>query len=289
MLKRIYNWLRENHTISRVYHKLRLTTEIRKPLPPVIVYQMGKVGSTAIIDGLHESSPSMPIFHVHFLVQSRIDDAHRHLRTLTKKFNANTWCLYESKFVRKYIMSIKNKQKLKIITLFRDPIARNISSFFYNIHKYAPEFNTFDIEDPSIIKKLRELYLNSFTEHEYSIQWFSDELEATFGINVFESQFNTKKGYMITNNTNVEVLVIKLEKLKDCASNAVEEFLGVRNFTLRKANTSEEQPYNELYKKFLREVRLPASYINEIYESQLMRHFYSTEEIDHFRKKWIAV
>ncbi|VAW85380.1 hypothetical protein MNBD_GAMMA16-1662 [hydrothermal vent metagenome] len=288
MLKRLYKWAENNYRISCVYHKLRLTLEARKPATPVIVYQMGKVGSTAIVEGLHNSSRNTPIFHVHFLAKPRIDDAYYRLRKLRTKFNANTWCLYESEFVRRYVIGAKNPSKIKLITLFREPIARNISSFFYNIDKYVPAFNTFDIEDPISIKKLEKLYLNNFVEHEYAIQWFSDELEATFGINVFESKFNTQKGYVIIKDAHTEVLVIKLEKLKDCALNSIEEFLGIKDFTLHKANTSEEQPYNEFYKKFLKEAKLPVSYIDKMYSSQFMKHFYSTEEINQFREKWIS-
>lgn len=276
-----------NYTISRWYHELRLRREEKKTDTPVIVYQMGKVASTTIVDGLHSSKPDIPVYHVHFLSESSIKDADERLAHLVRRFNANHWCLYESSFVRRALIDNREKRHIKIVTLAREPISRNISSFFYNVRKYVPDFDSYSIDDATVVETLKVHFLNSFHEHEYAINWFDNELKVTFGIDIYESKFCPKKGYSIISKDAVEVLLIKLEKLKECASSAFDEFLDIQDFRLVSSNTADDQPYSGLYRKFLEEVRLPGQYIDEMYKSRYAKYFYSPEEIEQFRSVWM--
>jgi hypothetical protein len=177
-------------------------------------------------------------------------------------------------------------RRLKIVTLLREPVGRTISSFFYNLNQYIPDFNRYRIDDPEVTQRLQERFLVDFPEHDYSINWFDNELRRTFGIDVYRHGFDPGKGYAIIEGASVDVLVLKLERLKHCTPEAFREFLGLSEFALSTANTSEEQPYYQFYKKFLEEVRLPASYLDKMYTSPYMRHFYSADEIATFRTMW---
>jgi len=276
-----------NYMISRWYHELRLRLEGGKTDTPVIVYQMGKVASTTIVDGLHFSKPDLPVYHVHFLSDSGIKEAYERLTRLVKNFNANTWCLYESEFVRRRLINARDKRHIKIITLAREPISRNISSFFYNVHKYVPDFDNYSIEDTSVVEALKLHFLDNFPEHEYAINWFDDELKKTFGLDIYENEFSPGKGYTIISHGTVEVLLIKLEKLKECAPYAFHEFMGIQDFRLVNSNIGDDQPYSKFYRKFLQEVRLPDQYIDRMYNSRYMKYFYSEEELDEFRGIWM--
>jgi len=286
MIKQIKKWIGSNYTISRYYHERRLRAESRKGEDPVIVFQMGKVGSTAIVDELRKRSLHTPVFHVHFLTNAGISDAKNRRAQLMKGYNANEWCLYESDFVRNYLGEHISDRKIKIITLFREPISRNISSFFYNIHKYVPDFDGYRLDDASCISELLHKYLEVFVEHEYTLEWFDAEFEPVFGLDLYKHEFDPEKGYSIIKNNGIEVLVLKLEKLKESASAAFSEFMNIEKFDLKKKNTSDEQPYYDTYKMFLANVNLPIAYIDMMYESAYMKHFYSEDEIMQFRRRW---
>ena len=94
-------------------------------------------------------------------------------------------------------------------------------------------------------------------------------------------------GFSVIEQGNMKLLTLKLEKLDTCIEKAFQTFLGLENFSLRKANTSEEQGYYPVYKRFRAEVGLPESYLDMMYESRFTRHFYSQTEIDGFRKNWV--
>lgn len=286
MLKNIKKRIGRNYTISRYYHEFRLRAENRKGDNPVIVFQMGKVGSTAIVDELRMRSPDTPVFHVHFLSNAGIDDAKNRLAQLMRGHNANEWCLYESDFVRNYLDEHLSDRTIKIVTLVREPISRNISSYFYNIQKYVPKFNSNRFNDASYMSELLHKYLEVFVEHDYVLEWFDTEFKSVFEMDLLKSEFDIEKGYSIIKDNGIEVLVLKLEKLKENASIAFREFMGIEDFRLKKVNTSGEQPYYDIYKSFLGNINLPADYIDKMYESAYMKHFYGEEEIIQFRQRW---
>ncbi len=286
VIKLLRKSLGKSYTLSRIYHERRLSAESKKPGEPIIVFQMGKVGSTSIVDGLHERIPDSPVFHVHFLTDAGISDAKRRLRILVKRFNANAWCLYESDYVRRYLRKYGGGKKIKIVTLFREPIARNISSFFYNVNKYAPDFRSYSRDDELFVDALKHRYLNVFPEHEFPLQWFDKELFTMFGVDVYQQEFDKDKGYSIIRTESTEVLVLKLECLKKCVRPAFREFLGIDDFELAESNRSDDQPYNEFYKDFLENVCLPQEYLDRTYNSKYMTKFYTGEEIAQYRMRW---
>lgn len=287
MFDKIKKTIGRNYAISRWYHERRLRREEKKIEVPVIVYQMGKVASTTIVDGLHSSKPDVPVYHVHYLSDTGLKDATLRLARLVKNYNANTWCLYESDFVRKRLIDSGEDRNLRIVTLAREPIARNISSFFYNVQKYVPDFDGLNITDASLVEVMKMHFLNDFPEHDYAINWFDNELKQVFGIDIYETEVFPDNGYSIIRQGAVEVLLLKLEKLKTCASHAFRDFMGIQDFRLMNSNTSDDQPYADFYRKFLEDVRLPDEYINKMYDSRYMKHFYSAEEIERFRSRWI--
>jgi len=285
-LKKIKRWAGSHYALSRQYHRWRLNREAKKPGDPVIVYQMGKVASTAIVDAIHASRPELPVYHVHFLTDEGMTDALSRLRRIKKRFNANFWCLYESEYVLRNVLTVAADRRLKIVTLFREPVARTISSFFYNIKQHIADFERIRIDDASFVPTIEKRYLEDFMEHDYSINWFDNELKRTFGVDVYQHKFDYDKGYTVIRGVSVDVLVLKLERLKDCARIAFSEFLDIPELDLSRANTSEDQSYHEYYRKFVNEVKLPGTYLDKMYGSKYMRHFYSSEEIAAYRAKW---
>ena len=79
--------------------------------------------------------------------------------------------------------------------------------------------------------------------------------------------------------------MIRLENLKECAEAAVQEFLGLKNFSLYNTNTTNEKGFAELYRAF-NDLPFPAEYVEERYKTQFARHFYNDEELDAFKKRW---
>lgn len=286
MLKEIVKTLGSYKFLSEPYHRYRLSKETKKKGRPIIIHQMGKVGSTSIYEELKKQVPDSPLYHTHFLSQAGIHDAKLRLRELEPRSNANAWCLLESEVLRDLVDSHPAYRSVDIISLVRDPMARNISSYFYNIKKYMPDFfikyQSGEINYTDIMKNFMEL----FSEHEMPGSWFDQEMKTVFDIDIYRSQFDYEKGYSILENKGHRLLLLRLDLLKSNSAPAFGEFLGISNFSLNKSNTSEEQPYIDVYKKFLNEAKFPNEYLDRIYGSRLCEFFYSPKDLDHMRKKW---
>ena len=51
-------------------------------------------------------------------------------------------------------------------------------------------------------------------------------------------------------------------------------------------NRAADTPHARLYRRFKNSLRLPLHYLNQAYQTRLVRHFYSPQEIAQFKKKW---
>lgn len=288
-----------NYYSARAYYKYRLYRSSRKySRSPLLVYQMGKVGSKTVEMSLRALELDMPIYHPHFLTKARIAETEAKRKTFfrTQRYSylKRPW-LYQ--FLRKQIQSGLKDKKWKIVTLTREPIARNISTFFENLEvkvldlpdQYEIRSHYYDI-DPTIVtldnlQQLTDLFFDRL-HHDSPLDFFDRELKRVFGIDVFASEFPKSKGYKIYQEKHADVLLMRLENLNECARDAFKDFLGIEGFTLININIGRAKDYAPIYQSFVDSIALPDTYINKMYRSKYMQHFYNEEEIDRFEAKW---
>lgn len=255
----------------------------------VIVYQMGKVGSKTVVQSLR-ALRNMTVYHVHSLTQDGTDKAENLYKNnfdqLRRIDNHVLW----SQYLRKQLdEGLKGQEKWKVVTLVRDPIAKNISSFFQNLgsfidYEYKNKIESMKMED--IVDELIQLFLDKFGNHEQPLTWFDRELKTVLDIDVFSSEFPKSKGYKTYESEHADLLLLRIEDLNECASNAFKNFLDIDEFTLTKSNVGDNKAYRDIYRRFLKSIVLPDSYIDKMYTSKYMRHFYSEEEIEAFKARW---
>ncbi len=228
--------------------------------PPIIVYQMGKVGSSSIRHSL-KSSGVYPVFHTHSIGPS-------HEETFISRI------LYNN-------VIAKNKEA-KFISLVREPIGRNISAFFENFKRdtgVSYEKSNFTI------RELTELFLKSY-DHSIPLKWFDNNIKNILGIDVYEHSIK-ENGVLITQIGNFNLLVIKSEINNFIKEKYIADFLNLRDFKIINANEGTKKIYSETYQLFLKNAKLPRSYIEEMCNSRYFKHFYSDDEIKGVMSKWI--
>ena len=290
----------KNYHTARAYYMYQLDLSARRcKESPLIIYQVGKVGSSTIHHSLGILGLDLPIYHVHFLTPELIDEyVEKRKKFLgTEKYGRlqHIW-LYQ--YLRKQIDSGLKGKRWKIVTLTREPIGRNISEFFETIEvkpldagsRYLvtsdPDFCDFEIEvDVADLNDLAQVFLSKI-DHDAPLRFFDQELKQVFGVDVFSTEFPISTGYKVYEGEQVDVLLIRLENLRDCASDAFKKFLSTEEFTLANANVGSDKAYAPLYRKFRDSIVLPESYVDRMYTSKYMQHFYSAEEIAAFRAKW---
>jgi hypothetical protein len=178
-------------------------------------------------------------------------------------------------------------RKRKIITLFRDPYARNVSRLFksFNSMLYHDK-NGVSNRFSSSYEILQYFYLNNVRK-EIPFIWFKEEFQVTTGINVFDYDFDKDKGFMIIKKGRLEVLLLTLEKL-DKNEKVIKEFTGDLNFELIHHNDGSQKWYSDLYSQFKKRRKLTQEEISFYYDNDVVRHFYTDEQIQTFINKWTS-
>lgn len=290
--------IRKNYILTRLLYDYKFHKSGVDP-KSIIIYQMGKVGSTSILHSLEAINSFPAVFQVHTLSDKGIQE-------MEKRYWGNTPTIIRRSllpetthiYVSHSLKSRLNKNpdaKWKIITLVRDPIARNVSEFFYSVDTtkndpHLPDFYTRYQSGGIKVSELINRFLMRFAEgsDEYFVplNWFDREFPSVLEIDIYSIKFPKQKGFNIVHTDSYDILILKLEWLKDCYSEAFHEFLGLQNLKLVTTNAAYQKDYYSAYKAFIQEVNLPSQYISRIYDSKLVQHFYHEQEIAQFTEKW---
>ena len=268
---------------------------------PILILQMGKVGSKSVQAGLEARVFDRPIYHPHFLSRERTAQTEKarkkFFRTERHGYLTRQWLNH---FLLRTFAAHKENHTWKLITLTREPVGRNISAFFENLHvvphgtggKFEISSDYYQI-DPTMVSvddtsKLAELFFER-ARHDSPLRFFDREIKNIFGIDVIDTGFPIEKGYEIYSTGRVELLVLRLEDLTKCAGAAFDKFLGINDFQLINQNIGAKKVYAPLYSAFKKDVVVDETYADRLFKSDYMRTFYSEEEIRSARVTWLKI
>jgi len=164
-----------------------------------------------------------------------------------------------------------------VVVPFRDPIARNISYFF---EMYGEQLMDLSLKDIFFeMMAGHEFTMN----HAYPLTWFDDVFKPTFGIDVYERRFAKKRGWSIIND---RYLLVQTERMSDILLAAFKALFGIAPPSIHRARTEEARPYGELYTDFLNWVKFPSDFLDTIYASRYVEHFYLKAQAEKMRSQW---
>ncbi len=232
----------------------------------VFVLTPRKVGTTSVAQSLAK-------FSVHCLQTDRI--------------RLGDWTEEKSPDKQEVLKVLYNEKKVKIISLVRDPIARALSDYFYGmeIYGYIRDYLPIrpDIYQAIIAFMEEEVKRGDFG---YVFDWFDLEIKDMFGIDIYQYDFDKEKGYQIICKDNIELLLIKMEKLDECYE-AIGQFVEIDDFSLVRNNVGEEKLYKFAYNELKRKIEIPTHIMDFYYHGNAaMDHFYTEREKRGFIKKW---
>lgn len=266
--------------------------------PPILVFQMGRVGSRTVVESLKAVNLDRRIHHFHYLAPDLVDKLEREREEIWFDPHASApKMLWLSRYVHRRVKRGLDGRKWKIVTLVRDPIARNVSSFFGQIEveplqsgqKWklkSKRYCDFEIVvNGNDVSELIEIFFECFP-HDAPLVYFDREFKDVLNIDLYASRFPTSKGYKIYEEEEADVLLIRLGDLNDCATEAFKEFLNIANLTLVNTNVGSRKDYANFYRAFRDSVVFPAIYLDKMYSSKFAQHFYTEAELEAFRARW---
>ncbi|MEW6287168.1 MAG: putative capsular polysaccharide synthesis family protein [Chloroflexota bacterium] len=253
----------------------------------IIVFQMGKVGSRTVYESLirayRKLHQPVDIYHSHILCN--FENAEAIIRKERPNPDPTLATIRAGRELRQQIDETPNRQ-WKIITLVRDPIARNVGTFFQVLEEHIPHWKQRYAANDLTVEEVQRTFLNAGSIHSEPVRWFDEQLLPVFGVDVFSEPFPRETGYKIYNpNSRTPVLLIRLEDLDRVGALAMYDFLGLKDFELFNTNIGDEKDYAELYRLF-KQQPLPDSYVREMYSTKYAQTFYTEADIAGFTLKW---
>jgi len=251
----------------------------------ILIYQMGKVGSSTIEKSLKSAAIKEPVYHIHFLSNEGINFAEQYYRELNCGLPRH---LIRSKMLREAITS-SSGNSWKIITLVREPIGRTISNLFQNVQDAHPQFinKNGTLKITQVTDYLIQCF-NDFNEaDDFTCSWLDKEVNKVFRIDTYSYPFDQNKGYSIIQKNNIEILILRMEDMNNNFNEALSRFLNIsKPIIMEKANIGKKKKYSNDYKSVVGNIKISDQICDKIYQSKYVQHFYSSEMIDSFFKKW---
>ena len=187
----------------------------------VLVYTMGKVGSTSVMRALRSAG------HV---------------------------------VGRGYPMNIRDLDLGfydAFVTMVRDPIARNIAQMF-------------------------ETEMEQGVDSIAPLVFFDDWIYPILGTDVYATKFPKTKGWKIYDHA---LLVIKTEKLSDVLAEALTALCGEADYRVEHRAMGAVK-FGPEYTEYLEKASFDSEFLNQMYESKYVKHFYLVKEVQKFRSRW---
>jgi hypothetical protein len=268
--------------LSRLHFKRAIRQAVRQTTPPVLVYTAPKVASTAVVEALR-AIEGQAVFHVHMISPASIRSLKEAMRR--RGLSRMRHDVLGLEDIGNALASelIRPRHPAKIVSLVREPVARNVSFYFETLDvlwQIERAHEHFGVEQ--LLVEFHEKF-----RHERGIDWFDDEFKPVLGIDVYEYPFPHDLGFLRIDSGPYEVLIMRHDlddRLKEkCLANLV----GVPAVMLTPKNVSVQKPYADAYGEFLRRIELPEDYVKRLLDSKYARHFYSPEELARLRAKWL--
>lgn len=240
----------------------------------ILVYTMGKVGSTSIYYALKKVFGPKVLF-IHFLQEKNIKIYNRAF----EKAGIKAHRLVLGPFVNKKL--IAKEKKTIIISSIREPIARNISSFFEDFRVYNEGKWIDEISETEAI----ENFINNYPHHSPA-HWFKEEFLYSLNLEMKDVQFNITEKAGEFEHHQYKVLLFRTDLEDDKKVDLLKTTLNQNNIEIKTKNAHFQKSYRTFYQNFKAQIKLDELLIEDIYSAEYLRLFYSPTEINAFKLKW---
>jgi len=277
-----------NHTplrrrLRKWRHRLRNQKRIRSATTNtgiiILLHQMGKVGSSSIMASL-EGMGTCHVFHTHWCNPKNLEHRAGVVDETSRVSNRYGDRDHFGELVNAQI--IQPGLASKMVTLVRDPVARNVSSYFQHLDEIwgiRRAWSHVPLSD------LTEGFLRIF-EHDEPLDWFDTEVRDLVGIDVMKHRFQTDRKFSIMSNEKWTLLLMRSDLHDDQKQVALEQLVGTPVPVLQRKNIASKKAYASVYQQFKRELVLPETYLDRMYKAPVATHFFDAEEILGMRKRW---
>lgn len=223
---------------------------------PILIYQMGKVGSAAVLRAIEALGYSVG-----------------HVASSEDNCDYDVIHTHSHDFVSKFLSMRRPNGNQLIITGVRDLLKRNISAFFQNFDDKENDWWYFGTRDEIEHGQTNDLIHFSNSRHPVHFQnlvepWFDEFRDAT-GVDVYLHRFPTELGWLETERP-VKIFVYRAEDIQQYGQ-ALAHFLRKPTLSVGRANVGAEKWYSAKYRMFIAEYEPPSFRFGNDIQSEIPR------------------
>ena len=238
-------------------------------MSPVLVYQMGKVGSSALVTAVNKT-PGYFSVQAHRLMPDRRAE-------MSDRFDRGEHYVRDMRFERWLYHTIKNSDMhIRIVCATREPMSHSFSAFFQNLKRST--HGTIRSATSSDLEDLRKAFL-CWDELGAALNWFDQEASQLVGIDLLSIPFDKNKGWSLVDHGRFSLLILKSELDNARKREAIGTLLRCTPEPLLRVNDASDKMYAESYRRFRETVKLPKWQAARFAEHRYTRHFYTESEI----------
>lgn len=268
----------------------------------ILVYTMGKVGSTALVRSLMDVN----IFP-------------RHLQWLTPETQAFFDKVTSPNDIEQFLNRLNVSRcryalgdpefasLIKVITVIRAPVEQIISHYFHamdhfgvhlrkrgheitcsNVSRNILDCVEFYLSHPNLgMPELTEMFCEANWDRilfywlvfNY-LHWIDQEFKPFFPLAHMPDGFT--EGYAIAGNA----LILKFEDISTKGEQVVAAYAQRPHFKLLRENVGANKHLGELYQQLLNTIRFPREFVDELCDSKYVARFYTEGERREMKSKW---
>jgi hypothetical protein len=225
--------------------------------PPIFIYQMGKVGSSALKATLERDIGGC-IEHAHRVVKLSPEGAH--------------------------VLARCRRYRLPhfVVCPVRDPVGRNVSTFFENFERIVGE--PFGAR-PRTRDELRALLLERFN-HSGVLDWFDGEFRPLFGLDALAAPFDKVRRWQTYRVRSARILIYRADLGREAQREVVGEFIGRPLGEWIRRNEAAGKEYGPAYADLCANAKLPVVLIQTLHRSRFAKAFWSEDELAEIAARW---
>lgn len=276
----------------------------------ILVYQIPKVASTSLGEGLRRYFPNVKVTHYlsdysFSMYQQMVDHMGRGglpvetIKSIASIINAT------NEINARFRTALNAGRRVKIITGVRDPLDLSVSALFHNISTISAFHHWMYQSDPQAATSIFSKLIKRFFENTYqdvpcengvemlmrmginmTEWWFESEFNAALNLDLTHYPFDHKQGYAIYAIGQLDILLFRFEDRFRVMEQAVGQFVGVPRIAIPKENVGDLKSYAGLYKEVRSSLVFQEPILDIKYNIPYARHFYTAEEITAFRTRW---
>jgi Putative capsular polysaccharide synthesis protein len=170
------------------------------------------------------------------------------------------------------------KPPFRVVTLVRDPLARNVSAYFQNLQHFSGA-RALDAE--AHVRRFLDTY-----PHSVALDWFDTDLRAVTGVDFRERAFDRDRGWSVWRSERFHLLLLRTEQPDEVKLRAMSEFIGAPITHMIRDNEAVNKDYGDLYTSFMRAFAAPRAYLDYLYDSDLCAKFWRPEDVRRMKSAW---